>query len=55
MIEKFEAKDLPAPGFNKQMTALFEPRQQKTVHWSVPWSDLMIRRPFIGLCPGPIS
>jgi len=24
------------------MTALFEPRQQKTVHWSVPWSDLMM-------------
>ena len=42
MIEKLEAKDLPIAGFDDQMRALFEPGQQKTVHWSVPWSDLMM-------------
>ena len=42
MIEKLEAKDLPVPGFNDSMAALFEPRQRKSVHWSVPWSDLMM-------------
>jgi chemotaxis protein MotB len=42
MIETLEAKDLPVPGFNDSMAALFEPRQRKGVHWSVPWSDLMM-------------
>ena len=42
MIENLEAKDLQLAGFNNKMTALFEPKQPKSVHWSVPWSDLMM-------------
>ena len=42
MIQKLEAKYLPIEAFNDEMSALFETGQQKTVHWSVPWSDLMM-------------
>ena len=38
----FETKGLPMAGIHSNMADLFEPKQQKTVHWSVPWSDLMM-------------
>jgi len=42
MIEKLEAKNPVFEGYHDSMAALFEPGQRKSVHWSVPWSDLMM-------------
>ena len=42
MIDKLEINDLPVPEFNDRMAVLFEPEKRKSVHWSVPWSDLMM-------------
>ena len=42
MNKKTVAFDLSDAGFNDSVAALFEPRQRKSVHWSVPWSDLMM-------------